>query len=1134
MKPSRPRSVACALLLASAFLVAPAQIHAGSPDSSSRSVAVLDALLQAHAARGDHAPRCVDVGCQGFSPAYLRAWRDRLAQGNANAARTKSANADTGRAGETSVAASAFGSVGEPQLWPGGVVPYEFDPAITPVQQQAFIDAAGDWSAFANVAFVPRTTQTDYVVVQPYAFSGGRADLGRIGGAQLIEINDAAWNRGTLLHEMGHCLGLIHEHQRPDRDTFVVVQWANVAPGAEGNFILLPSAVVQGAYDFESVMHYARDALAASDGLDTLVPQPAHAAWLEVMGRNVDRPLSALDRSGLAAVYGAPLVAPGAVVTNTRDSGAGSLRAAIYYAWDHPGTTVTFAIPTSDPGFDGSVFTIHPTDVLTRPGPSTTLDASTQPGNSNPAGPEIVLRGDAAAAPFVDGLHLHSTGCVVRGFVIRDFGGTGVSFAGPGSSGNTVAGCYIGTDHTGTLAAANTYGGVTLRDGAKNNVVGGATPAAANVISGNQFQGVYLSGSGTTGNTIAGNRIGLAASGAVSLPNTFSGVGIFAGAAANVIGGGTTGARNVISGNALQGIFVSDAGTADNRIEGNFLGTDPAGNAPLPNGWAGVEVAGGATGTRIGGTTAGTGNVISGNGTQGVFINGGATVGTRVEGNTIGLNAAGTAAVPNTWSGVDLYAGASGTVIGGMTSAARNVISGNKNHGVIIQFDATGTQVLGNRIGTSASGLAAIGNLWSGVVLIGDTTDNVIGGSTAGAGNVISGNLGSGVELSGGNVAGNTVAGNTIGLDAAGTGALPNGWTGVVLGGGANANVIGGTTPGTRNVIAGNGGYGVALFDPPTVNNAIRGNWIGLRADGIAAGNGASGVGLWNGAAANTIGGGSGAGNVITASGWDGVSVWDVDTVANSILGNQIFGNAGKGILLSGGNEGRAAPTLATATLGTTLQVTGMFAAPVLGGHRLEFFATSTPDGSGAGEGRYFLGGTNVNATSDPAAFVLNVATLIPAGQTLSATVTDPDGNTSEFAVNRTVVASDTDADGLPDSYESAQGFNPLVADSGADTDGDGQSNLAEFYSGTNPKSAASRLGPLQISYASGAASVTLPAAVVGKTYRLETRDLLESGAWRVLASGLYVVSPGAVAVTDAFAASKSRAFYRAVVEAAP
>lgn len=124
----------------------------------------------------------------------------------------------------------------------------------------------------------------------------------------------------------------------------------------------------------------------------------------------------------------------------------------------------------------------------------------------------------------------------------------------------------------------------------------------------------------------------------------------------------------------------------------------------------------GARSNLVGGTSAGAGNVISGNNNQGVAISGAGTNSNRVEGNRIGTNAAGTGALGNTWAGAAVFDGAQSNVIGGLVAGAGNTISGGKNHGVHLGGATTKFNVLqGNRIGTNAAGTAALPNALSGV-----------------------------------------------------------------------------------------------------------------------------------------------------------------------------------------------------------------------------------------------------------------------------------------------------------------------------------------------------------------------------------------------------------------------------------
>src|SRR5207244_3563022 len=123
---------------------------------------------------------------------------------------------------------------------------------------------------------------------------------------------------------------------------------------------------------------------AINPDLDTITMQPAYSQYEDIIGQVYYRTLSKLDRAGMAVVYGNPSPLPSAIVTNTQDSGSGSLRAALYYAFDQStnsplvATTVTFQIPTTDPGFANGVFTINPTYLLVAPGAGTNIDGSTQ------------------------------------------------------------------------------------------------------------------------------------------------------------------------------------------------------------------------------------------------------------------------------------------------------------------------------------------------------------------------------------------------------------------------------------------------------------------------------------------------------------------------------------------------------------------------------------------------------------------------------------------------------------------------------------------------------------------------------------------------------------------------------------
>ena len=247
--------------------------------------------------------------------------------------------------------------------------------------------------------------------------------------------------------------------------------------------------------------------------------------------------------------------------------------------------------------------------------------------------------------------------------------------------------------------------------------------------------GVKISGSGATGNQVQGNFIGTDVSGtSTSMGNGNFGVLIQNLAGSNTIGGAAPGARNIISGNLAEGVIIS--GT-NNLVAGNYIGTDTTGNNKIGNSDFGVVINGPASNNTVGGTVAGAGNVISGNG-GGVEISGNSTnaaTGNVIAGNYIGVKATGMAALGNTNDGVLLVSagnntvgGSAGTAFQGPCTGACNVISGNGGNGVELNGNlTTGNLVQGNYVGTDITGTTAIGNGLDGILLVFGANNNVIG-----------------------------------------------------------------------------------------------------------------------------------------------------------------------------------------------------------------------------------------------------------------------------------------------------------------------------------------------------------------------------------------------------------------------
>ena len=383
--------------------------------------------------------------------------------------------------------------------------------------------------------------------------------------------------------------------------------------------------------------------------------------------------------------------------------------------------------------------------------------------------------GTAALANGGDGILINSgasaatIGGTVAGArnVISGNSGDGVEITGTGASGNVVSGNLVGTNVAGTAAVAN-HAGVEIDSGAAGNLIGASgtssvtDPLERNIISGNSFAGVWLTGTGTDNNVVAGNYIGTNAAGTGAVGNgsvvvfdplgagITGGVVIQGGAADNLVGtsghsADDAGERNVISGNAHDGVDIYGSGTGGNVVAGNLIGTNAAATATLSNGygvvleevtstnWVGVN-------TIYGAEDADQSNVISGNSAGGIGIFDASE--SVVSGNLIGTNAAGTAALPN-GDGLQIddssanLVGTSGQD-GASDALERNVIAGNA-YGIVILTGAfgslpdptsTGNVIAGNYIGTNPAGTGAVGNTSDGIEIESGASGNWIGVNT--------------------------------------------------------------------------------------------------------------------------------------------------------------------------------------------------------------------------------------------------------------------------------------------------------------------------------------------------------------------------------------------------------------------
>jgi hypothetical protein len=339
-------------------------------------------------------------------------------------------------------------------------------------------------------------------------------------------------------------------------------------------------------------------------------------------------------------------------VTNTLDSGPGSLRQAILQANAHPGLdTIAFHIAGS------GVHTISPRTDLPTITDAVVIDGTTQPGY---AGTPLIALSGAQDTDQGYGLEITAGSSTVRGLVINRFTRSQILLW--GGSHNTVSGNFLGTDSTGTWDVTTPSGqpgfaGVQI-DGSSNNLIGGTAAAARNVISGGDLYGVLLDFGAN--NRVQGNFIGTDVTGTHALGNHSDGVYIL-GASRNVIGGAAAGAGNVIAANGFNGVDIADGAVAtsrdvpaiENQVQGNWIGTDRTGTLHLGNHSDGVLLIAAASatvnsyGNQVGGSAAwldggnwgavpaGEGNVIAFNGNDGVQQQGARMFNNPIRGNSI-------------------------------------------------------------------------------------------------------------------------------------------------------------------------------------------------------------------------------------------------------------------------------------------------------------------------------------------------------------------------------------------------------------------------------------------------------------------------------------------------------------------
>lgn len=320
---------------------------------------------------------------------------------------------------------------------------------------------------------------------------------------------------------------------------------------------------------------------------------------------------------------------------------------------------------------------------------------------------------------------------------------------------NVVQGNLIGTDLGGTIALGNRSNGVALAL-APNATIGGSQAGAGNLISGNGASGLSLAGSG---HVVQGNWIGTDVTGTFSVANGRAvpdQAGILILESSHTIGGAPSG-RNVISGNTGHGIYAAPT-AGFSVIQANWIGLDAQGARALGNTKDGLHIS--SASNTLGGKAAGEGNVISGNGQNGLVFAQSTATGNVVEGNFIGTDPDSSRSIPNRQAGLAVLSGAHMNLIGGQDAHAGNVLSGNGGEGLILQGSQNFVQ--GNWIGTDATGAHPLPNRGDGIGLGLGAAENSVGGSASGEGNRVAFNQGDGIRLGLGADSGNMIFGNSI------------------------------------------------------------------------------------------------------------------------------------------------------------------------------------------------------------------------------------------------------------------------------------------------------------------------------------------------------------------------------------
>ncbi|WP_081590466.1 right-handed parallel beta-helix repeat-containing protein [Blastomonas sp. AAP53] len=791
-------------------------------------------------------------------------------------------------------------------------------------------------------------------------------------------------------------------------------------------------------------------AIAANDAVDSVTPMAGQTSRWNVLnaadvigagsttGGSSTTTMRYLLQSPQAWAMGAFSIRPSPapwIVTNTNDSGAGSLREVVTWANLQPGpVTVIFAIPGAGPH---TITLASALPNITANG--VTIDGTTQSGTQCRdlwAGNGHDLRINVRGSSGFDGFRLAGANQTIKGLSLTGFQNAIRPL--PGNSNATIQCNYLGLLANGT-SSGNARGVRSLGGSPR---IGGLDAGQGNVISANTIAGVVTE-QGSTDTAIRGNFIGTDATGMTARPN---GTGIN-----NFFGTATWRdiTRNLISGNNAGIVLESDdaisASTDQIRIQRNRIGFNRDLSALLLNGTntGGIWFAPGSiTNVLIGGLASSEGNEIAGS-RDGIVLQGVSNI--RIRGNTIARSGSRGIWVEN----------GSNITIGGIAGTEGNRIGGNASDGIRLLAGSTGITILGNLIQPVAITGGTYANGEHGIAIDG-ASNVVIGDGTASGRNIISGNGMRGIQGSGTNSA-ITINGNYIGTDATGNVAVANG----DLSGPSQKDAVAFDSGAVSNVSVLNnviGGYASALvefFHISSVGITIQGNNIGVGADGtsrIVFGNNEDLIWIGGNPRAhdNVLIGGTapGQGNIVAFGSQSGIHVDSTgsniqvigNTVRNNarnginvlqntkaaVISNRVYDNGLIGIDLaengvttndagdsdSGPNDLLNFPEITSVSVVGSNQLIYDFTldAPADGnGYRIEFFANSAADGSGYGEGETLLGHVDIAHNGGSQSYSGTITSLVPVGigNIISATATRKTAGgawdiTSEFSATAT------------------------------------------------------------------------------------------------------------------------------------